>query len=83
MALATARAQIKDSEEVTDKMHGCNIDIEATLSESWVCPRVPVSFSAPHQVPEYPYSLSWGRDEYQEVTNRGSWQQKIEFVKVG
>jgi len=29
------------------------------------------------------YSLSWGRDEYQEVTNRGIWQQKIEFVKVG
>ena len=29
------------------------------------------------------YSLSWGLDEYQEVTNRGIRQQKTKFVKVG
>ena len=31
------RAQIKDSEDVTSKMHGCDIDIKVTLSESLIC----------------------------------------------
>jgi len=40
----------------------------------------------PTSVEEYvltEYSLSWGRDEYryQEVTNRGIWQQKSNSSK--
>jgi len=31
------RAQIKDSEDVTSKMHGCDIDIKVALSESLIC----------------------------------------------
>ena len=34
------RAQIKDPEEVTNKMYGCNIAIEVTLSGSLICARV-------------------------------------------
>ena len=33
-------AQIKDPEEVTNKMCGCNIDIDVTLSGSLICARV-------------------------------------------
>ena len=34
------RAQIKDSEDVTNRMHRCNIDVKVTLSESLICARV-------------------------------------------
>lgn len=34
------RAQIKDLEEVTNKMYGRNIDIEVTPSGSLICARV-------------------------------------------
>jgi len=33
-------AQINDPEEVTNKMYGCNTDIEVTLSGSLICDRV-------------------------------------------
>ena len=33
-------AQIKDPEEVTNKMYGCNIDIKVILSGSLICARV-------------------------------------------
>jgi len=41
-----SRAQIRDPEEVTNKMYGRNIDIEVTLSGSLICARV----DCPHSV---------------------------------
>jgi len=37
----STRTRIKDPEEVTNKMYGCNIDIEVALSGSLICARVP------------------------------------------
>ena len=39
-AARLTRTQIKDPEEVTNKMYGRNIDIEVTLSGSLICARV-------------------------------------------
>jgi len=39
-SLRITRAQIKNPEEVTNKMYGSNIDIEATPTESLICARV-------------------------------------------
>jgi len=38
--LTGTQAQVKEPEEVTNKMYGCNIDIKVNLSGSLICARV-------------------------------------------
>ena len=45
------RRKLKDPEEVTNKMYGCGIDIEVTLSRSLICASVYIYSIVDYQHP--------------------------------